>query len=85
MSELKKYYGDGSTDLVSDHKINCICCGGQTHKETTIELDEDPCDLYRCRVCSTKVAQDGSFVYLEAEPERFEHVISDEHSEFNWN
>lgn len=84
MSDLERYYGDGTEDIVADHRNNCICCGGRTSKDDTIVLNETTCDFYKCRVCSTQIAQDDDFIYMEAEPERFEHVISDEYSNIEW-
>lgn len=85
MSELNKYLGEGSSRIMTEHKTNCICCGGRTHKEEEVTLEgDDSSELYKCRVCSTQVAQEGSFVYLLAEPERFEFVISDEYSDYTW-
>lgn len=86
MSDLKKFYGEGGSQILMDHKNSCICCGGRTHKEEDITLEgEDQSGLYKCRVCGTQIAQEESSVYLLAEPERFEYVISDEYSDYEWN
>lgn len=85
MSDLQFYnlMTNDDDEIYDDHSGGCVCCGGST-EEVSAEMGVD-FDVYRCRVCGTRISSEKGLVEVFVEPRRVENVLKDKYSQYDWD